>query len=81
MWMVQFKTYDIIKSDPKPKVDMWHATLRIGYDGALRFPKPEDRILNPYGFLVYKYTLSYLGDARKGSDEAKSNVHYNMMMY
>lgn len=81
MWMVQFKTYDIIKSDPKPKVDVWHATLRIGYDGALRFPKPEDRILNPYGFLVYKYTLSYLGDARKGSDEAKSNVHYNMMMY
>ena len=81
MWMVQFKTYDITRDNPKPKVDVWRATLRGGYDGNLRFKKPEDRILNPYGFLVYSYTLSYQGDYRNGSDEIDGSLRYNLMMY
>ena len=81
MWMVQFKTYDITRDNPKPKVDVWRATLRVGYDGNLRFKKPEDRILNPYGFLVYSYTLSYQGDYRNGSDEIDGSLRYNLMMY
>jgi type IV secretory pathway component VirB8 len=81
MWMVQFKTYDITRNNQIPKVDLWRATMRIGYDGNLRFHKPEDRILNPYGFLVYSYTLSYQGDSRRGTDEVNSNFKYNMMMY
>lgn len=81
MWMVQFKTYDITKDQPRPKVDVWRATVRVGYDGGLRFKRPEDKILNPYGFLVYSYTLSYLGDARNGPSEVPSNLKYNMMMY
>lgn len=81
MWMVQFKTYDITRDNPRPKVDVWRATLRIGYDGNLRFKRPEDRLLNPYGFLVYSYTLSYQGDYRDGPEEVSSNIRYNMMMY
>ncbi len=81
MWMVQFKTYDITRDNPRPKVDLWRATLRVGYDGGLRFRRPEDRILNPYGFLVYSYTLSYQGDYRRGQDEVDANIKYNMMMY
>ena len=81
MWMVQFKTYDITNDNPRPKVDLWRATVRVGYDGGLRFKRPEDKILNPYGFLVYSYTLSYRGDARNGSNEVPSNLKYNMMMY
>ena len=81
MWMVQFKTYDITRDNPQPKVDLWRATLRVGYDGGLRFKRPEDRILNPYGFLVYSYTLSYLGDAHGGESEVPHNLKYNMMMY
>lgn len=81
MWMVQFKTYDITRDNPKPKVDVWRATLRVGYDGDLRFKKPEDRLLNPYGFLIYSYTLSYQGDYRNGPDEVKSNLKYNLMMF
>ena len=81
MWMVQFKTYDITRDNPKPKVDLWRATLRVGYDGGLRFSKPEERLLNPYGFLVYSYTLSYQGDYRNGPDEVDSNLKYNLMMY
>ena len=81
MWIVQFKTYDITRDNPKPKVDVWRATLRVGYDGNLRFKKPEDRIKNPYGFLVYSYTLSYQGDYRNGPEEVNSNLKYNLMMY
>lgn len=81
MWMVEFKTYDITRDSPKPKVDIWRATLRVGYDGNLRFKRPEDRILNPYGFLVYSYTLSYLGDAHSGPDVVPNHLKYNMMMY
>lgn len=81
MWMVQFKTYDITRDNPKPKVDVWRATLRVGYDRGLRFKRPEDRILNPYGFLVFSYTLSYQGDYRRGPDEVPTNLKYNMMMY
>lgn len=81
MWMVQFKTYDITRDDPRPKVDVWRATMRIGYDSGLRFKRIEDRILNPYGFLVYSYTLSYLGDANNGEDEVPHKLKYNLMMY
>lgn len=81
MWMVQFKTYDITKDNPRPKVDIWRATMRIGYDNGLRFKKPEDRIMNPYGFLVYSYTLSYLGDAHDGPSEVPNNLKYNLMMF
>lgn len=81
MWMVQFKTYDITRNNPKPKIDIWRATLRIGYSNMLQFKRPEDRILNPYGFVVYSYTLSYLGDARNGPSEVPSHLKYNMMMY
>ena len=80
MWMVQFKTYDITRDNPKPKIDLWRATLRIGYTAHLPFKKLEERIMNPYGFLVFSYTLSYLGDARKGENEVPSNIKYNMMM-
>ncbi len=81
MWMVQFKTYDITQLNSKPKVDVWRAVMRVGYDNHLRFRKPEDRILNPYGFIVYSYTLSYQGDYRRGPDEVPTNLKYNMMMY
>lgn len=81
MWMVEFKTYDITRDEPQPKVDVWRATVRIGYDSHMKFNRPEDRILNPFGFLIYSYTLSYLGDAHGGETEVKNNLKYNMMMF
>lgn len=81
MWMVQFKTYDITHDNPRPKVDMWRAIMRIGYSTNLRYKRPEDRILNPFGFIVFSYTLSYQGDANLGIDEVPSNLKYNMMMF
>ena len=81
MWVVEFKTYDITRDEPEPKVDVWRATVRIGYDPHMKFKRPEDRILNPFGFLIYSYTLSYLGDAHGGETEVKNNLKYNMMMY
>jgi len=81
LWMVQFKTYDITRDEPTPKVDLWRATMRIGYDPDMPFKRPEDRILNPYGFLVYSYTLSYLGDVHGGDTEVKNMLKYNMMMF
>ena len=80
MWMVEFKTYDITKYNPRPKVDIWRAVVRIGYDSGLRFKRVEDRLLNPYGFLIYSYTLSYLGDEKAKDNEVPGNVKYNMMM-
>ena len=80
MWIVEFKTYDVTRDSTRPKVDVWRATMRIGYANGLQFRKPEDRLLNPYGFLVYSYTLSYLGDAHNGPSEVPSHLKYNMMM-
>lgn len=81
MWMVQFKTYDITTDNPRPKVDIWRASMRIGYATNLQYKRPEDRILNPYGFIVFSFTLSYQGDANFGQDEVPSNIKYNLMMY
>ncbi|MBR1903876.1 MAG: hypothetical protein IJ824_01705, partial [Alphaproteobacteria bacterium] len=67
--------------NPKPKVDVWRATVRVGFSLRMQFRRPEDRILNPYGFLVYSYTLSYQGDYRRGPDEVPTNLKYNLMMY
>ena len=80
MWMVEFKTYDITNENPQPKVDIWRAVVRVGYDNNLKFKRVEDRVLNPFGFIVYSYTLSYLGDAHFKENEVPGHLKYNMMM-
>ncbi len=59
LWQAQFATYDIMPSKP-PVVVYWRATMRVVY-GNLTFSDKDDRILNPYGFLVASYSLAYHG--------------------
>ena len=81
LWIAQFKTYSITKNNPRPKIDIWHASIRIAYDNRMRFKRPEDRVLNPYGFFVHGFTLSYLGDVSGKDAEVPGNLKYNMMLY
>lgn len=60
LWHVQFTTYDMTDSKPEPVVTYWRATMRIVYV-KMNFANKEDRVLNPYGFLVLSYSLAYHG--------------------
>jgi type IV secretory pathway component VirB8 len=60
LWQVQFKRMDYLPNASEPEVSYWRATLRIKY-ADLHFPSEEDRVLNPFGFLVTNYSLSYHG--------------------
>ncbi len=60
LWQAQFKTTEFTAKDRTLIVTYWRATMRIGYAN-LNFPEKEDRILNPYGFLVTSYSLAYHG--------------------
>lgn len=59
-WQAEFKTYDFSTDNPEPSITYWRATLRIFYAN-ISFPRKEDRQINPYGFLVANYSLSYHG--------------------
>ena len=60
LWQVQFLTKDYYRDDPKPKISIWRATLRIAY-GTPAFRNREDLAKNPFGFVVLNYSLGYLG--------------------
>lgn len=60
LWQAQFTTYDFMPNSPKPVATYWRATMRIAYAN-LTFSRKEDRVLNPYGFLVLSYSLAYHG--------------------
>ena len=57
VWQVQFITTDIFP-DGSLFDTVWRATLRIGYFN-IPFPTKDDAILNPFGFLVTEYSLSF----------------------
>ena len=58
LWQVQFKTIDTLPDQRVPSVNIWRATLRIGFT-KINFNKNEDAIANPFGFLVLTYSLAY----------------------
>lgn len=60
LWQAQFTTYDFMPNNPTPVATYWRATMRIAYAN-LNFSHKEDRVLNPYGFLVVSYSLAYHG--------------------
>ena len=82
LWQAQFTTYDILPNQ-KPQISYWRATMRVMYAN-LNFANKEDRILNPYGFLVSSYSLAYHGSegdtesyidtARRRSETASQNT-------
>lgn len=60
LWQAQFLTYDLYPGQTKPTVNIWRATMRIGY-GSIPFRNREDLSKNPFGFIVKNYSLGYLG--------------------
>ena len=59
LWQAQFATYDVMRGQ-KPIIVYWRATIRVGY-AKLAFLDKDDKILNPYGFVVQSYSLAYHG--------------------
>ena len=68
LWQVQFRTIDYTPDAAEPAVTIWRATLRVAYV-RIPFPKKEDGILNPFGFLVTNFSLAYHGTP-------ESSAHY-----
>ena len=60
VWQVQFQTLDYFPDVDKPTVNIWRATMRINYVDIV-FPRKEDAIINPFGFVVENFSLAYLG--------------------
>ncbi len=58
LWQVQFSTTDVYPERDYSYTTVWRATLRIGYFN-IKHAKRDDAILNPYGFLVVGYSLSF----------------------
>jgi len=60
LWYAQFKTYDFFPNKQEPVIAYWRATMRVIYAN-LKFKDRSKRMLNPYGFLVSSFSLSYHG--------------------
>ena len=59
LWQAQFTTYDIMPGQ-QPAITYWRTTIRVGF-AKLNFADKDDKILNPYGFVVQSYSLAYHG--------------------
>lgn len=76
VWQVQFRTSDYTPTSKTPKVNIWRATMRIGY-GPVPFRNRDDLAKNPYGFRIWNYSLGYLGTQERSShylDVSKESI-------
>ncbi|MBR6663333.1 MAG: hypothetical protein IKL33_00740 [Alphaproteobacteria bacterium] len=60
LWSAQFVTMDYYPNQKAPTVNIWRAYLRVAFTN-INYANYRQRALNPYGFLVLNYSLSYLG--------------------
>lgn len=57
LWQVEYETRDMYPDSSKPQVNYWTASLRITYRG--KTVKSGERLKNPVGFTVDRYSLTY----------------------
>lgn len=57
LWQVEYETQDMYPDSPAPKVNYWTASLRIAYNR--KSVKYGERLKNPVGFTVVRYSLTY----------------------
>ncbi|MBS4772915.1 MAG: type IV secretion system protein [Proteobacteria bacterium] len=57
IWQVEYETRDMYPDSAKPEVNYWTASLNVGY--RKKTVKYGDRLKNPVGFTVNKYSLTY----------------------
>lgn len=57
LWQVEYETQDMYPDSPAPEVNYWTASLRIAY--SRKSVKYGERLKNPVGFTVVRYSLTY----------------------
>ena len=57
LWQVEYETQDMYPDSPAPEVNYWTASLRIAYNR--KSVKYGERLKNPVGFTVIRYSLTY----------------------
>ena len=57
LWQVEYETQDMYPDSPAPEVNFWTASLRIAYNR--KSVKYGERLKNPVGFTVVRYSLTY----------------------
>lgn len=57
LWQVEYETQDMYPDSPAPEVNYWTASLRIVY--SRKSVKYGERLKNPVGFTVVRYSLTY----------------------
>ena len=60
LWQAQFITMDYYPGETVPIVNIWRAYLRVAFT-TINYANRRQRELNPFGFLVLNYSLSYVG--------------------
>ncbi len=60
LWQAQFITMDYYPGETTPIVNIWRAYLRVAFTN-INYANRRQRELNPFGFLVLNYSLSYVG--------------------
>lgn len=56
LWQVEYETKDMYPSSASPQIEYWTASLRIAY--RKKNVKYDERLNNPIGFTVTRYSLS-----------------------
>ncbi|MBQ7303625.1 MAG: type IV secretion system protein [Alphaproteobacteria bacterium] len=56
LWQVEYETRDMLPSSSAPEIKYWTASLRVGY--RKKKVKYGERLNNPIGFTVVRYSLS-----------------------
>ena len=55
LWQVEYESHDMYPSSSAPEINYWTASLRVVY--RKKSVKYNDRLNNPVGFTVVRYSL------------------------
>lgn len=57
LWQVEYETQDMYPDSSTPEINYWTASLRVAY--RRKSVKYGERLKNPVGFTVVRYSLTY----------------------
>lgn len=80
LWVVRFATYDYYTTSKLPIINIWHAYIRSSL-ALIDYENKSLRYLNPFGFVVTSYSLSYIGSPNNVASYLQDALKRRMLLH
>ena len=80
LWTAQFKTIEYYENGKAPSKKLWRVYMRVAFTN-IRFNNKEQRVLNPFGFIMLNYSIAYAGNPNDITSYLETASEINKQSY